>query len=412
MHDSPRPTAIVRADGVLVSEFLDGAMVYDPSREVGHRIGPLAALLLSCDEPAEIDDLLEMAGEAMDMPMESCRALIGEAVSSLTQIGLITLVGDDGPPDPSPREQSPTTEGISDQTPPMIDAGWTVGITHAIHDHRVAFCGPDSDLIDRADRYLGNHCGPDEPTTFFELTPSADRTGHIDLVTHTTWSFADMDRLLWQLPTVMNEFARFAARVPVLHSGGVRTPDGSVLLMTGAINAGKSTITAALVRAGCDYLGDESIGIRSHRDTFSAVAYPKPLSLDQGSQLLVGIDPPVDACTPADNRRAAEIRADAQSLVGDIGPITAVFETAFRPDAEINVERLEKSDAIKVIMANSLNLTRSGSAGLGALCGLAESVPVLRLNHGDAISAADWLLRRSTSGTAAANRSTSRPSIR
>src|SRR5690606_36903348 len=113
MHDSPRPTAIVRADGVLVSEFLDGAMVYDPSREVGHRIGPLAALLLSCDEPAEIDDLLEMAGEAMDMPMESCRALIGEAVSSLTQIGLITLVGDDGPPDPSPREQSPTTEGIS-----------------------------------------------------------------------------------------------------------------------------------------------------------------------------------------------------------------------------------------------------------------------------------------------------------
>ena len=58
----------------------------------------------------------------------------------------------------------------------------------------------------------------------------------------------------------MNEFERFTAQVPVLHAGGVRTPDGSVLLMTGAINAGKSTMTATLVRAGRNYLGDESIG--------------------------------------------------------------------------------------------------------------------------------------------------------
>lgn len=43
-------------------------------------------------------------------------------------------------------------ERISDQTPPMIDAGWTVGTTRAMHDHRVAFRGPDTNLIHETDR--------------------------------------------------------------------------------------------------------------------------------------------------------------------------------------------------------------------------------------------------------------------
>ena len=60
-----------------------------------------------------------------------------------------------------------------------------------------------------------------------------------------------------------------------------------VLLLPGHMNAGKSTLTAALIQAGCDYLGDESIGIR--HNTLAAVAYPKPLSLDATSREFLGL---------------------------------------------------------------------------------------------------------------------------
>jgi hypothetical protein len=37
----------------------------------------------------------------------------------------------------------------------------------------------------------------------------------------------------------------------------VRTPDGAVVVATGPIDAGKSMRMAALIRSGCDRIGDE-----------------------------------------------------------------------------------------------------------------------------------------------------------
>lgn len=68
-------------------------------------------------------------------------------------------------------------------------------------------------------------------------------------------------------------------RVLVLHAGSVRDPDGRI---TGLPEAGKSTLTAALVMAGCDYLGDELVGVRA--DSPRAAGFPRVPALDETSR--------------------------------------------------------------------------------------------------------------------------------
>lgn len=357
---APTDAAVSRSEGLLLAPFLDGAVVYDQVTETVHRLSATAAWLLD-QAPARVADLVARAVAATGGPRDRIEHDIGQGLALLRAQGLV---------DRDELVWSAAPAGGSGHDRP----GWTTGRTHAVIDHRLAFRSPDPALVALVDTFLGPGTTDDDPGLFFDLAEQPD--GAVDLHTDTHWAFTDRAELLGHLPAVVNLVAARSASPVVLHAGAVRRPDGRVVLCPGPSNTGKSTLVAALVGAGCDYLGDESIGLRP--GSLAAVAYPKPLTVDGGSQAVLGLAP-----GDLPHRSVREVRERAVALTGDVGRVAAVVFVAFDPGAEVVVRELAPPDALRALLANALNLGRAGDDGLGALCAVAEEVPAVEIRHGD-----------------------------
>jgi hypothetical protein len=355
---------------LLVAPFLEGSLVYDVVTETAHRLGPLGSWLVWTTEvPSVLDDLYDTAALGTEVPRDQAVAIVDTAITELRSLGLLDRATHVDTPPEWPGS-------------PLPDDDRPVGAAHPVIDHHIAFRSSDAELLDEIDRFF---CvavdGP--PTRVLDAEPGPG--GTVVLNAADEWRFPSREAFFGQLIDAVNEYAARSHSLPVLHSGGVRTPDGRVLVLPGRIDAGKSTLTAALIQAGCDYLGDESIGIR--HDTLAAVAYPKPFTLDSTSRELLGLRE-----TEYPHTQVAELRADAVLLTGDVGRIDEVVLPVYNPDQPQRRTRLDPPDAIREVLANTLNLARSGETGLATLCALAEQVPVTRIVHHDAIALAHELV--------------------
>lgn len=233
----------------------DGAIVFDALTETAHRIDGLAAHVLDAvvrtgavsrsDLVAAIVDGIgveatrnDVAGAA-SVDIGVVRSGVDESLLALTELGLL---GRTTTPD----------EPTGTLTPVITEPRqtWVTGRTHEYLDHRLAFCGPDPDLIAEIDADLGGPVQPVDasPTVHFGAVPKPD--GRIDYFDTSHWDFSDRNQLRWQLPGALNTFMARSERLVVLHAGAVRTPDGAVVAVTGPIDAGKSTLIAALIVAG------------------------------------------------------------------------------------------------------------------------------------------------------------------
>ncbi len=364
---------IVASPGLLIAPFADGAAVFDTLTETAHLVGPLAAWLLGSDETADLDELVELLIEEAGADPTTARRGLEGAVDTLTGLGLLGR---------SEHPESPTPRIPRVRTP---EPDWFVGATHGVLDRYLAFCGPDRALVEAVDDLLGSPVTDVDPTLYFGLVP--DGSGGVDVIDDSLWHFTDVDRLLWQLPTIVNDTVSHSESMVVLHAGAVRTPGGRVVVVSGPMNTGKSTLVAALLARGCDYLGDESIGIDA--SSLHAWAYPKPLTLDPTSQALVGLDPVGAPLTPGEHRRPEQIRREVSALWGDVGGVDLVLHTAYRPQSPASAVRLSAQQAIELLLGNTLNLVRSGNEGLATLCRVAESVPVVSITHGDTLALAE-----------------------
>src|SRR5207344_950749 len=67
------------------------------------------------------------------------------------------------------------------------------------------------------------------------------------------------------------------------HAGGIER-DGVACVLPADPESGKTTLTTGLVRAGYSYLTDEAVSF--DWETGEIEPYPKPLSIDPGSQFL------------------------------------------------------------------------------------------------------------------------------
>lgn len=61
-----------------------------------------------------------------------------------------------------------------------------------------------------------------------------------------------------------------------IHSGALVAPDGRAILVAGGAGAGKSTLTLALLEAGCAYLGDEAVFLSARPGQPAVQALPRP----------------------------------------------------------------------------------------------------------------------------------------
>lgn len=74
-----------------------------------------------------------------------------------------------------------------------------------------------------------------------------------------------------------------SCRRTVMHAG-VAALDGAALILPGRMESGKTTLVTGLLRRGWQYLSDEAAPLGDGGQ--SVRAYPKPLSIDEGSQRL------------------------------------------------------------------------------------------------------------------------------
>ncbi len=344
------------SDGVLVAPFTDTAVAVDLATDRAHVLSPAAAWLLTQDSPVSIDALVA------DRP-ENERAGLAESI--LDMIDTLRTPGLVERDDPYPW---PEPFGPGGGPRP----GAHTGATHAVIDRRIAFRSDDADLVARVDAMLGD--AVDEPADrFFDLVPDPD-SGAVTLYAADEWAFPAETNLMNQLPAVLNDDGSHTHGVVVLHCGAVRTPDGRIIVMPAPPSAGKSTLTAALVAAGCDYLGDESVGI--HPDG-SLLGYPKPLTLSPESRRVLGL-----AESGFPHTRVEELRGDTRRVTTAAG-VDEILLVRYDPDhtGMMSGRPLDPVPALEAVLGNVLNLARAGETGLEAVCNLVESVPVVPFTH-------------------------------
>lgn len=376
-----------KSPGVMAAPFLGATAVYDMLTHRVTLVSPLAGVLLevasmSRAEQAFIDELADDVLASTGAPKDAVVAALCATVDGLVEANLL------GRPtvwDPDPVVGgAPLVQGHDGSDTPS-SAGF--GSTLHVFDERLAFRSADADLLADIDRWLHLPPGTDEPTVVFDADPTP--VGGVFLQAAEVWEFPDRSGFQLQLPGVVNDWAARSSTLLVLHAGGLRTPDGSVVLLPGVPEAGKSTMTAAFVAAGCDYLGDELVAVRP--DSLQAVGFPGPFSLDDTSRRVLGLE---SAASNSPYAPLADVRHDAQPIAGDAGAVTQLIIPIY--DALLGapeIQTLSPRDALEVLLRSVMNLARCGEDGWRTLCQLVERVPTRIARHPDAPSFARSELR-------------------
>lgn len=368
------------SSGVAVVPFLDGAYAHDPVTNTVHRLGPAAAALLLSDSTPIADFAAELStGAGIDK--KSAELSVREGVESLRSLGLLDRQQHYVEPDP-----------VGGSELPPRDAPTSAAFV--AHDKEVVFRSSDRVLLDRIESALSvgraQRGGPFRTQVVFDVEPQPD--GGVTLDATERWEFPDEEGFFFQLPGVINDFAARSNTVPVLHSGGVVTPSGRVVLVCGAVDSGKSTLIAALVQQGCGYLGDELIGIDTV--TLRALPYPKPFQLDDGSLSVLNV-----RAEHQPNIRHWEVRRDCEVVFDPIGPIDEVIVPCYDPASPPGSSALDVEGAARGLLDQTTNLHRVGRPGLSAICALATQVRVTRIVHADSVALAADLMAADTNGT-------------
>ena len=164
-------------------------------------------------------------------------------------------------------------------------------------------------------------------------------------------------------PSLKVLFRRLAvARHPYfmeVHAGVVRIGDGA-LLLPGRAGSGKTTLTAALVHLGAEYLSDE-IALLEERD-LGVCAIPLAMTVKPGSvEELHGLYPAVDTLIEHRREDHQPVRylpppADRIYAARTPLPVKWVVFPTYTPGAETVVERLSVTQGLRQLVDESLVL--------------------------------------------------------
>lgn len=182
--------------------------------------------------------------------------------------------------------------------------------------------------------------------------------------------------LAWSL----NQAAMTTRRCVVLHAGCV-VRGGRGLVLSGPMEAGKSTLVTALVQRGWTYLSDELAGVGLADGQL--LAYPCPIHLDPGSFPLFPELEPRPNPEFRDPRRWDLAPAWLPSAVEPrpVAPGAIVFPR-FRAGESCRVEPVGSTEALRLLCSQTLNLPLVSTPGFQALARLVRQCPAFRLRFG------------------------------
>jgi hypothetical protein len=263
--------------------------------------------------------------------------------------------------------------------------GWTDGIAFASYGLKIGIRVNDSSVLERLRACLPPGAQPVEtPFVDYLMSLRIGGAGARPNVRNFNLLYGGLARLARTMDlddlfqTLENEIALFLgewARKRVFVHAGVVGWQGRALLIPGRTMAGKSSLVAALVRAGATYYSDEYAVLDGHGLVHP---YPRPLSLRQPN-----------------GERAH--RVSAAELGGTTGstplPVGLVAVTKYRPGSPWKPRPLTPGASVLELLDNSLAGLRSPKLVMSVLNRLTPRTRALKGPRGEADEAASALLR-------------------
>ncbi len=169
--------------------------------------------------------------------------------------------------------------------------------------------------------------------------------------------------------------ARQAEEHVFVHAGAVASA-GQAILIPGRSFSGKTTLTAALVRAGAEYLSDEYAVINT---AGQVLPYAKPLSVRAGAAL-------------------AEGRYTAESLGGHAAsgplPVGMIVSARYEAGARWRPSSLTSGQALMTLLENAVRVREMPRLAMQTLPEAVREAQSYRGRRGEADRVAAWLLER------------------
>lgn len=170
-------------------------------------------------------------------------------------------------------------------------------------------------------------------------------------------------------------FGEFSPTRTFIHAGVVAR-DGLAVLLPGRQNSGKTTLTAALVRAGAAYMSDEYAAID---DRGRVHPFARPLSFRQQGDAPPTLEP-VERLGGVQETRARPV-----GLVA-LAPFTGARR--WRP------RRVTAGQAVLELLAYTVSAQTRSREALDRLGSVVTTAPVLKGGRGEAADTARLILRR------------------
>jgi hypothetical protein len=209
------------------------------------------------------------------------------------------------------------------------------------------------------------------------------------------FSHPDPQRLfryaVWDIHYSASQFVRsFLA----LHAGAA-SADGQGLLLPAPQETGKSTIVAALLQRGFNYLSDEVGAL----DPITRRMYPHPklLHLDPDAvDLFPGLEGRLeDRKGRARSSIERTVRpSDLDAGVGGPAPVRWVVFMSRDRQGPPRLTPVARAEAVEQMAENAFNLYRYGDRGVVLLARIAEGAETFRIDGGTALERADLLAER------------------
>jgi hypothetical protein len=190
-------------------------------------------------------------------------------------------------------------------------------------------------------------------------------------------------QLLDETLAELNAAALAAVDCLAVHAGAVAAA-GQVVAFPGPSGIGKSTLTAACLRAGLEYVSDEALCL--HWDTGEVIGYPRPMALSGWSAVALGL-----AGRPTDEVLVTAADLGAAVATGPLRLAHVVLVERAGEGAPTTLDPAPRSRAVAEMLRRSFTHWRAPDRAFTLVHHVMSKADAWRLTLGDPRSAAESL---------------------
>lgn len=376
-----RPVAIKPTSHVCWGVVEENLLLFNMGDRRLHVLNNTAAMVWAmADGTTTIDSLIELLSAEYQMTTTEIEDDVREVTARLIESGLCCYIDDDD--DAWTPLSMPSPEGV--ELPDFTEDG-NIGPYNAM-GVAVGISVADRVLRTELERVLAPLADPSMDTA----------TANGRLVYH-----IDVDELGFNLRANDDYLARGTTRPLALralltdmNSGAIGSIDdalvlhaaaaeirGSIIVMPGVSNSGKSTLVAQLCERGASYLTDEAVAVG--HDGIAVRPFAKSICVERGSQqklaslLPAGESPARGAIWDIDPREIGP------GLISTGGNINGLVFPIYRPHTPTPVFRkMARIETMHRLLANSFDFSAVGQPAFAVLIRLANLVDAYELAHG------------------------------